>query len=200
MTEIGGFYKTMYSNIKSDFDKISQMSGIIINPDDNFAALRAYVETYNNTLTNGAQPITMQSFLFDKVKEYNTKNPTNPIRLIDQIHYISDKNGNITFNNTIKDLMNRFSDPVKTQEFFKLKNTEILKSAIDSGFCIDLFGNSNLNNQPEINYLRENYKDWINDSGQMVLAKVNIDGEIYNVTTKTDLLKLEETLTIKRLL
>ena len=53
MTEIGGFYKTMYSNIKSDFDKISQMSGIIINPDDNFAALRAYVETYNNTLTNG---------------------------------------------------------------------------------------------------------------------------------------------------
>ena len=200
MTEIGGFYKTMYSNIKSDFDKISQMSGIIINPDDNFAALRAYVETYNNTLTNGAQPITMQSFLFDKVKEYNTKNPTNPIRLIDQIHYISDKNGNITFNNTIKDLMNRFSDPVKTQEFFKLKNTEILKSAIDSGFCIDLFGNSNLNNQPEINYLRENYKDWINDSGQMVLAKVNIDGEIYNVTTKTDLLKLEKTLTIKRLL
>ena len=26
----------------------------------------------------------------------------------------------------------------------------------------------------------------------MVLAKVNIDGEIYNVTTKTDLLKLEK--------
>ena len=70
MTEIGGFYKTMYSNIKSDFDKISQLSGITINPDDNFSALRAYVETYNNTLTNELQPITMQSFLFDKVKEY----------------------------------------------------------------------------------------------------------------------------------
>ena len=85
---------------------------------------------------------------------------------------------------------------VITKEFFDLKNTEVLKSALDSGFIVNLYGNTTLDNQPEVNYLRENYKEWINKSGQMVLAKVDALGQQYTIATKNDLFKLEELLTL----
>ena len=200
-TEIGNFYDTMYNNVKADFTNLSQLTGVIINPDDNFAALRTYVETYNSNLSEGQSPITMQSFLFDATKKYNNLNPLTPIRLIDQIHYITaDKKGNITFNKTIKSLRERFSTSEGTQEFFRMKNAEVLKSALDSEFSINLYGNKNLDNQPEIGYLRrDEFKDWSNSSGQMVIAKYNFNGVDYNIANKTDLLALEERLTLDRM-
>lgn len=203
VNELGEFYKTMYSNVKNDFVKLTNWAyqnnllNVLINPDDNFKALNKWVEEHNANPNN--KKITASDKLFEITQEYNKQNPTNPIRLIDQIHYISDKNGKITFNNTIKDLNHRFSDITRTKEFFNLKNTEVLKSALDSDFIINLYGNSNLDKQPEINYLRENYGDWINPSGQMILARVNINGTIYDVSNKTDLAVLEKTLTMQRL-
>lgn len=190
MDEIGGFYTTMYNNIKEDFNLIADYVGVSINPDNNFLELNTYADLQGKSASD---------LLFEWTKKYNQDNPTKPIRLIDQIHFI--KNGShITFNNTTKDLMERFSDANKTREFFNLKSTEVLKSALDSGFVIDLYGNPSLDNQPEVNYLRDNYGDWINDSGQMILAQINVNGVNYNIANKTDLLALEKTLTIDRLL
>lgn len=199
--EIGKFYDTMYHNVKVDFDKLSQLTGVAINPDDNFTALRVYVETYNANLAEGEPAVTMQSFLFDKTKEYNELNPTNPIRLIDQIHYIADKKGNITFNNTIKSLKERFSTIEGTQEFFRMKSVEVLKSALDSDFSISLYGNKNLDEQPEIGYLRndKSCQGWCNISGQMIIAKYNFNGVDYDISNKTDLLVLEDRLTLDRM-
>jgi hypothetical protein len=135
--ELGTFYTTMYNNIKTDFNNLSSFYGITFNPDTNFAELKQYVNNYNANLVLGQAPITMEQILFEATSAYNKKNPTKPIRLIDQIHYIvSDKKGNLTFNSTIKDLLARFSDEKKTSEFFKLKSVEVLKSALDSDFNI----------------------------------------------------------------
>ena len=200
MNEIGGFYTTMYNNIKEDLRKLEfyDETGLLIeiNPDDDFSMLNAHVDAlnaFNETKTTAAD------LLFKLTLQYNTKNPTKPIRLIDQVHFIK-SGSHITFNKTTKDLMERFSDANKTKEFFNLKSTEVLKSALDSEFVINLYGNSSLDNQPEVNYLRDNYGNWINNSGQMVLAKINIGGVDYSIANKTDLLQLEKALTIDRLL
>jgi hypothetical protein len=47
--------------------------------------------------------------------------------------------------------------------------------------------------------LREHYGNWINDSGQMVLARVNIGGKIFNVANKSDLLAIEKVMTLQRM-
>lgn len=187
--EIGDFYNSMYNNITQDFKLISNYVQVNINPENNFAELNALADKSGKSASD---------LLFEWTNAYNLNNPTKPIRLIDQIHYIKSDN-HIKFNNTINDLRNRFNDSLATQEFFKLKNSEVLKSALDSEFIINLYGNSNLDNQPEINYLRENYGDWINDSGQMILARVTIENKIFNIANKSDLLAVEKVLTIKRM-
>ena len=201
-TEIGEFYRTMFNNIKDDFRKLqyySESFGISIDPETNFTELNDYVDNYNSTLENGELKITALGELFRLTAEYNKLHTQNPIRLIDQIHYVVDGN-HIKRNNTIQSLINRFTDEQNTKEFFDLKNTEVLKSALDSGFIVNLYGNTTLDNQPEVNYLRENYKEWINKSGQMVLAKVDVLGQQYTIVTKNDLFKLEELLTLEAMI
>lgn len=187
--ELGDFYYGMYDNIKQDFNLIANYVGVPINPDNNFLELNAYADLQGKSASD---------LIFEWTNKYNQENPTKPIRIIDQIHYIK-AGKHITFNNTIRDLKNRFNDATATQEFFKLKNSEVLKSALDSEFVINLYGNSNLDNQPEVSYLREHYGNWINDSGQMILARVNVGGKVFNVANKSDLLAIEKVMTLQRM-
>ena len=200
MNQIGAYYDTMYSNIQDDFSKISAILGITVNPDDNFAELNNWVDAYNENLPEGEKPKRADTEIFNAVVEYNKLNPNNPIRLIDQVHYIVDKKtGRVRFNNTIQALRRRFSSQEDTDSFFAVKSTEVLKSALDSGFTINLYGKASLDNQAEVVYLREKHPDWINRSGQMVIAKANIDGVSYNITNSNDLKTLEKVLTIKKM-
>jgi hypothetical protein len=107
--EIGNFYNTMYDNVKSDFNRLGDLHGVNINPDDGFAELNLYVDLERNK----GNIITASEVLFNWTNEYNSKHPGNPIRLIDQIHYIVDGNY-IKFNNTISTLKNRFSSSKAT--------------------------------------------------------------------------------------
>lgn len=193
MYEIGKYYQTMYNNVKSDFDKLSTVSEVPINPDNNFAELNAYIYDLRAAGSN----ISASDYIFDLVQKYNEDNPKTPIRLIDQIHYIDSKNGTIKFNLTIRSLKDRFSSATATKDFFDLKSTEVLKSALDAGLSINLYGNTKLDGQPEVKYLREKYPKWINKSGQMILATVNIDGVTYNIATNNDMRNLEKVLTIR---
>ena len=203
--EIGKYYRTMYDNIKDDFNQLTNWAvangklPVLINPDDNFKALNDWVERNNADPVN--EPTTASKKLFELVNDYNKANPTRPIRLIDQIHYISEKGtGRAVFNNTIRSLVRRFSDERHAKEFFALKSSEVLKSALDAGFTINLYGNKNLDKQPEVAYLRENYGDWINPSGQMVLARVKVGNKVIDIASKNDLLKVEQALGITNLI
>ena len=203
--EIGKYYQTMYANVKDDFNKLTNWAvakgklPVLINPDDNFKALNNWVEKNNADPTKEAT--TAPKKLFELVNEYNKENPTNPIRLIDQIHYISEKGTHrAVFNNTIKSLVHRFSDEKYAKEFFALKSSEVLKSSLDAGLTINLYGNKNLDKQPEVVYLREHHGDWINPSGQMVLARVVVGNSIMNVASKSDLLQVEKALTLQSMI
>ena len=197
--EIGKFYTVMYNNVKEDFIKLTEWAkhnnklSIDINPDDNFKIFNEWSERNN---------IKPSHYLFNLVNDYNKSHPKNPIRLIDQIHYdISKSTGRIKFNNTIKFLKNRFSNINDTKNFFNLKHTEVLKSALDSNFEINIYGNKSLDDQPEILYLRnKSFKEWIDKSGKMIIGKVNINGNIYNIANKNDLKILEEILGVDNLI
>lgn len=193
MDQIGTFYQVMYNNVKMDFDRLSTISEVPINPDNNFAELNAHIYDLRAAGSN----ISASDYIFDLVQKYNEANPKTPIRLIDQIHYIDSQNGTIKFNLTIRSLKDRFSSATATKDFFDLKSTEVLKSALDAGLTINLYGNTKLDGQPEVKYLREKYPKWINKSGQMILATVNIDGVTYNIATNNDMRNLEKVLTIR---
>ena len=199
MEEFRTFYNTMYKNVLMDFSKLEEYArkkGVIINPENNFRELNEHVDIKRQQGEN----VTANQIIFDIVNEYNSDHPTNPIRLIDQIHYMATKDGHVQQNNTIQSLIKRFSNPESTREFFNLKSTEVLKSALESGFNIMLYGNSDLDSRPEINYLRENHTNWINNSGQMIIARINYNGIIYDITNKNDLIQVERALGVKNLL
>jgi hypothetical protein len=48
--------------------------------------------------------------LYEWTKEYNDIHSNNPIRLIEQTHYVNNGSG-IKFNNTFKALLRRYKDP-----------------------------------------------------------------------------------------
>jgi hypothetical protein len=50
------------------------------------------------------------AMLYEWTKEYNNTHSNNPIRLIEQTHYVNNGSG-IKFNNTFKALMRRYNDP-----------------------------------------------------------------------------------------
>jgi hypothetical protein len=69
----------MYKNVKEDFDRLSTISDVKINPDTNFAELNAYI--YD--LKAEGKGISASDYIFNLVQQYNEKNPQKPIRLID---------------------------------------------------------------------------------------------------------------------
>lgn len=195
MYQMNDYYTTMYNNIKFDFKKLCDYHKLDfqINPDDNFFTLNDVVDKHN--INNPSNTITAEEYLQNLILQYNETHPTNPLRFIDQIHYVVDGK-HIKFNNTIKSLLTRFSEKRNVENFFKLKNTEILKSILDSKFTLPLYGKSQLKEQPEITYLRSSeFSNWVDDlSGNMIIAKLNYKGKIYNISNSTDLRKFGESI------
>ena len=197
---------------------------VIINPETDFRELNEYCENINKEKANQllqswiAQqenlniPITSEdiskqydkyykkvskstsAMLYEWTKEYNDIHSNNPIRLIEQTHYVNNGSG-IKFNNTFKALMRRYNDPQKLAEFFDMKRTEMLKSLVDENVEIDLFSESTTKSTPK-KWLLEKYPDWVHKidsngtvvkNGKMVLAKLTYNGTTYSITSKADL-------------
>ena len=189
--ELGQAYGVMYDNIRKDFNKLvawlhdTQDIDVIINPETNFKELNEYCENLG---------ISTSKWLYEKTNLYNNAHSDN-IRFIDQTHFITTGN-TIKFNNTFRDLMKRYSDPVRLEEFFKLKRTEIIKSLLDENVQIDLFSEQGQGASPK-KWLIENYKDWVHKSpsvknGKMVIAKITYKGNTYNITSKADLIEFNQ--------
>lgn len=191
MEELGKSYATAYENVLKDFRKLVawlhdvKSIDVIINPETNFKELNEYCEE---------QGISTADWLYKQTRDYNNTHSDN-IRFIDQTHFITTGN-TIKFNNTFRDLMKRYSDPVRLEEFFKLKRTEIIKSLLDENVQIDLFSEQGQGASPK-KWLIENYKDWVHKSpsvknGKMVIAKITYKGNTYNITSKADLIEFNQ--------
>ena len=143
--------------------------------------------------------------------QFNQSTRLHPLSIIDQVHYKAVKeNGlkvlrlNQAFIAQIARFQPRFLLDLKpdidlsayptSKQFFYLKKLDVLKGLIKSNFKINTTGTE----QKELQYIRKTYPDWVNSSGDVVLAKyreIDENGNstiTINITSKRDLIRLAQ--------
>lgn len=187
--ELGSYYNKQYEQIKETYSQleifarsISNYSGLTIDYDNNFIEFNKYCKLKGKDSSD---------VLFELTKKYNETHTTSPIKLIDQIHYIKVKGtSEITRNNTIHALKDRYNNPERYNDVMQLKKLDVLQALIDENVSINLYPDTDEENNAA-SYLRENFKDWIgkngHNNGKMTLAKVIYNGTIYDITDKMDI-------------
>lgn len=135
--------------------------------------------------------------------EYNRTHRLHPLEIIDQVHYKNVK-GKLGINKAFISQIARFNpqflrniDPnfdltayPTSQQFWATKKAEMLKGLLKSKFRVNITAAT----QPELMYIDSAYPNWINYSGDMILAKAVINGQEINVTSNRDLASLQERL------
>ena len=74
----------------------------------------------------------------------------------------------LVFNPVIDNQIKRFKNIENTREFFSFQNYSMIIDLLKSNFVL----NVDNDNQKECVYIKRTYPDWINDSGNLVLAKL----------------------------
>lgn len=143
--------------------------------------------------------------------QYNQNHRLNPLSIIDQVHYKAVKEGGVkvlrlnqAFISQIARFKPRFlldldlnfnlSQFPTAGQFFELKKIDVLKGLIKANFRINTTGTT----QKELLYIRAKYPQWINKSGDVVLARyytMNPDGTVASsadITSKRDLIRLAQ--------
>ncbi len=146
--------------------------------------------------------------------QYNQSHRLNPLTFIDQTHFQSKEQiinvdgesikvkGSLASNQVLISQIARYNPTYLNnkgidsslypdeQTFWKTKHKEVLKSLLKSRFEINTTGDKQ--KQKELEYLRKNYPTWINASGNVVLAKVNWNGRIIDITSARDLIRFRQ--------
>lgn len=199
--EFGEFYENMYYKVVSDWAALEDymvhigypVKGLLasdfINGFENFNQIFPSLNTGFNT------PV---EFVKSIVLDHNSMFRLHPLELVDQVHYKNAK-GNLAINPAIIAQVARFKpdSPIfqgnnkqlmypSGEQFWEKKKAEVLKGLLKSGFKINVTKSS----QPELKFIEDNYKGWINTSGDVILAKANINGKLIDIVSNKDLLKL----------
>lgn len=198
--EFGTFYENMYNKIQNDWLFLEQymtsngfpVKGLLAS--DLIYGFNNFNEIFPTLNTGFKSPV---EFIKNQLLKYNSIHRLHPLELIDQVHY-KNNDGNLAINFAIIAQIARFKPNSSifqgnntqtlypsSAEFWEKKKTEILKSLLKSQFKV----NTSDNSQPELKYLQDNYKKWINDSGNLILAKAEIDGKIIDIVSRKDLIK-----------
>lgn len=215
--ELGNIYINMYEAINKDWTAlnnfISETLGIQGCPNlgidylHNFREFNAWWYKNQNLLSEfGKNPT---EFIRNVTLRHNQLHFLDPIVLIDQTHFkVQDQtifiNGSsvkikkaLAHNPVLISQIARFNPDYLTSRnvdisvypdadyFWANKQREVLKSLIKSRFQI----NTTNKTQSELRTLRENYPEWINASGDVVLAKATFNGKVINITSSRDLFK-----------
>lgn len=146
--------------------------------------------------------------------QYNQSHRLNPLTFIDQTHFQSKEQdinvdgelikvkGSLASNQVLISQIARYNPTYLNdkgidsslypdeQTFWKTKHKEVLKSLLKSRFEINTTGDKQ--KQKELEYLRKNYPTWINASGNVILAKVNWNGRIIDITSARDLIRFRQ--------
>lgn len=187
--ELGDFYDKALANINSTWTRVGLILGTNISYGNWGAVALQALKEGKSTL----------QYINDKVTEYNNQNPTNPIVLIDQVHYVANKNGELIVNESFLENTKRFKDPVNLENFLMDQNIEVVKQLLKDRLRVPI--------TPEIQskiaeWRITDWKEaskWVDErTGEMIFAKVydyNLDsGEeelIGNIRRHNDLSLLE---------
>ena len=199
--EFGEFYENMYYKVVSDW---AALEGYMVHIGYPVKGLLAsdFINGFENfnqifpSLNTGFK--TPVEFVKSIVLDHNSMFRLHPLELVDQVHYKNAK-GNLAINPAIIAQVARFKpdSPIfqgnnkqlmypSGEQFWEKKKAEVLKGLLKSGFKINVTESS----QPELKFIEGNYKGWINISGDVILAKANINGKLIDIVSNKDLLKL----------
>lgn len=187
--ELGSYYNKQWEQIVNIYYKLENFAqtqkeyqGLTIDFENNFIEFNKKCALLGKSSTE---------VLFELTKAYNLNHITNPIKLIEQIHYV--KSGKeITVNNTIRSLRARYNDVSRYNAFMQLKKLDVLQSLVDENVSINLYPDTDAENAAS--YLRTKFENWIgkngHNNGKMTLAKVIYNGKSYDITDKMDIKQL----------
>ena len=183
--ELGDSYEMTMMAIQQDFDRLAQYvksiyPEIIFDPQNNFELFNAWVSRHPEK--------SAEQWLFEWTRDYNHTNPTNPIKLTENVHYQRTKGAGIKTNGTLQTLRERYSSQQNVKKFMNKKKTEMFMSLLNEGFKINLY--SGENQTVAANYLRDQFQDWVHH-GNMTLGKLTYKGKTYNISSKVDLQEFE---------
>lgn len=212
--EFGQFYTKIYNNVVQDLRILEDYILQTTNTDINGLLSADYLYNFENfnaqfdTLLTNIYPRIWNTFKVERklldnpakfikffTLQYNKQHRLHPLALIDQIHYVVDKKGNLLANKSFIAQIARFNpqfiyklDPdfnfseyTNERDFWNLKNKDVLKSLLKSNFKVNT---SKIT--AENTYLRQ-YKEWINKSGNVILAKIKINGRWKDIASSNDL-------------
>lgn len=200
--EFGDFYSNMYENITQDWQTVDNIiKQTLIGVPSLKSDFKYGFQKFNQWFAQNKDNLkqygnTPAEFIKYFVRIYNTTHRLNPLEITDQDHYKEDKQGNLSINQTIIAQIARFNPNHSifkedsklleqyptSKQFWNYKKVEALKSLLKDRFIIDTI----VEDQPELKYLRNNYPEWIDRSGNVILAKFGNT----NITTQVDLLRL----------
>ena len=199
--EFGEFYENMYYKIVSDWATLEDymvhigypVKGLLAS--DFINGFKNFNQIFPSLNTGFKTPV---EFVKSIVLDHNSMFRLHPLELVDQVHYKNAK-GNLAINPAIIAQIARFNPDSHIlqgnnkqlmypsgEQFWKKKKAEVLKGLLKSGFKINVTESS----QPELKFIEDNYKGWINTSGDVILAKANINGKLIDIVSNKDLLKL----------
>lgn len=199
--EFGEFYEEMYYKVVSDWATLEDymvhlgypVKGLLAS--DFINGFKNFNQVFPSLNTGFKTPV---EFVKSIVLKYNSTSRLHPLELVDQVHYKNAK-GNLAINPAIIAQVARFKpdSPIfqgnnkqlmypSGEQFWEKKKAEVLKGLLKSGFKINVTESS----QPELKFIEDNYKGWINTSGNVILAKANINGKLIDIVSNKDLLKL----------
>lgn len=165
------------------------------------SSLAAYSKKSKNAIQTGLWMLT---------RDYNQSHLNNPLQLGEELHYKFNDNGLLIPNITLTSLYGRFNpatinilksdsnnrDPrvifvdhqSTTSEFFRMKDILTARDLLNSNFKVNLANSATNTDSPEAIFLRTQFPNWVNEEGEMIIAKaIAMDGEEYEITTAYDL-------------
>lgn len=199
--EFGEFYENMYYKVVSDWATLEDymvhigypVKGLLAS--DFINGFKNFNQIFPSLNTGFKTPV---EFVKAIVLDHNSMFRLHPLELVDQVHYKNAK-GNLAINPAIIAQVARFKPESlifqgnnkqlmypSSQQFWERKKAEVLKGLLKSNFRINVTESS----QPELKFIEDNYKGWVNTSGDVILAKANINGNLIDIVSNKDLLKL----------
>ena len=200
--EFGKFYENMYHKIINDWkvleNYIADKTGVEIRgllASDFINGFENFNQIFPSLNTGFKNPVEMVK---EMTLDYNQSHRLHPLELVDQVHYKNAK-GNLAINSAIIAQIAKFKPESvifqgnnkqltypSSEQFWRKKKSEVLKGLLKSNFRINVTESS----QPELKFIEDNYKEWVNASGDVILAKINVNGNLVDIVSKKDLLKL----------
>lgn len=204
MRDFGGVAIKTVNNIQKTLDKVWELikedtgfnSIPRLNYATNFKKFNEWFQVQDPTIF-GESSI---KYIKSLVKQYNSQNPNNIIQLVDNVHIIPDKKGNLNSNNIILQQLARYNPDEAFKlgvnlnnyytydEFKRISNLEMLESLIRSKTVFNLEFDNSVHEEVK----RVLGKNWINSSNTLGIAKIYINGQKFEIYSSKDMYKIEE--------